>query len=217
MGLTCTLMITWEGVFISFEGGFSNGGPQGLVWGFILVWLGNIAQVLVMAEMGSMVPLAGGQYNWVAVLAPASCSKFLSYLTGWITVIGWQAVTASAVYLCGSMIQGLVVLNHPSYQPERWQATLIFYAVVAVSLFINTYLARLLPQIEAVVFVIHVVGFFAILIPLVYLAPKSSVSDVFDTFINSGNWKTQGLAFFVGSIQSMFAFVGIDAATHLGI
>lgn len=31
IGLTCTLMITWEGDFITFEGGFSNGGPKGLV------------------------------------------------------------------------------------------------------------------------------------------------------------------------------------------
>lgn len=215
IGLTCTLMITWEGDFITFEGGFSNGGPKGLVWGFVLVWLGVISQVLVMAEMGSMIPLAGGQYNWVAVLAPPFCSKFLSYLTGWITVIGWQAVTASAVYLCGSMIQGLMVLNHPDYVPERWQATLMFYAVIALSLFVNTYLARLLPNIEAIVLIIHVVGFFGILIPLVYLAPKGSVSDVFDTFINSGGWSTDGLAFFVGSIQAMFSLIGIDAATHL--
>ena len=94
------------------------------------------------------IPLAGGQYNWyvlravlayhrsfpdhrrrVAVLAPPSCSNFLSYLTGWITVIAWQVGTASSVYLCGSMIQGLVILNYPDYVPERWQATLMFYAV----------------------------------------------------------------------------------------
>ena len=65
----------------------------------------------------------------VAVLAPPSCSKFLSYLTGWITVIAWQAVTASSVYLYGSTIQGLVILNHPEYMPQRWQTTLLFYAV----------------------------------------------------------------------------------------
>ena len=37
-----------------FAGGFANGGPKGLVWGFILAWLGQISQVLVMAEIGSM-------------------------------------------------------------------------------------------------------------------------------------------------------------------
>ncbi|KAM0799120.1 amino acid/polyamine transporter I [Usnea florida] len=215
IGLTCTLMITWEGDFISFEGGFYNGGPKGLVWGFVLAWLGVISQVLVMAEMGSMIPLAGGQYNWVAVLAPPSCSNFLSYLTGWITVIAWQVGTASSVYLCGSMIQGLVILNYPDYVPERWQATLMFYAIITLSLSINTYFARVLPQIEAIVLIVHVLGFFGILIPLVYLAPKGSVSDVFGTFINSGGWKVDGLAFFVGSIQAMFSLTGIDAATHL--
>ncbi|MCJ1451253.1 hypothetical protein MMC28_001589 [Mycoblastus sanguinarius] len=215
IGLTSTLMTTWEAILVIFAGGFANGGPKGLVWGFILAWLGQISQVLVMAEIGSMIPLAGGQYNWVAVLAPPSCSKFLSYLTGWITVIAWQAVTASSVYLYGSTIQGLVILNHPEYMPQRWQTTLLFYAAIALSLFINTYLGRLLPSIEATVMIIHVFGFFVILIPLVYLGPRRSVSDVFDVFINSGGWSTQGLSFFVGSVQSMYAFLGVDAASHL--
>lgn len=86
--------------------------------------------------------------------------------------------------------------------------------VIALSLFINTYLARLLPNIEAIVLIIHVVGFFGILIPLIYLAPKSSVSDVFETFINSGGWSTDGLAFFVGSIQAMFSLIGKCISCH---
>lgn len=66
-------MITWEGEHISsivrrgvnlhsraagllatFQSGFSNGGPTGLVWGFIFTWAGVLVQSLVMAEMGSM-------------------------------------------------------------------------------------------------------------------------------------------------------------------
>ena len=27
-------------------------------------------------------PLSGGQYHWVSILAPACCAKFLSYITG---------------------------------------------------------------------------------------------------------------------------------------
>ena len=80
--------------------------------------------------------------------------------------------------------------------------------IIALSLLVNTYLARLLPQIEAIVLIVHIIGFFGILIPLVFTAPKGSASDVFDTFINSGAWATDGLAFFVGSIQAMFAFTG---------
>ena len=80
--------------------------------------------------------------------------------------------------------------------------------IIAISLFINTYLARLLPSIEAIVLIVHIIGFFGILIPLIFIAPKGSVSDVFETFINSGGWGTDGLAFFIGSIQSMFSLIG---------
>ncbi|KAL9116293.1 MAG: hypothetical protein Q9187_007182, partial [Circinaria calcarea] len=149
----------------------------------------------------------------VAILAPPSCSKFLSYLTGWMTVIGYQANIASVAFLSGTMIQGLLILNYPDYDSQRWHGTLLFYAVLILSLVINTYLARLLPKIEAVVLVVHVIGFFCILIPLVYLAPRGSVKDVFATFANDGGWSSNGLAFFVGLSTSMYSFVAEEIET----
>ena len=106
------------------------------------------------------------------------------------------------------MIQALIILNHPNYAPTRWQGTLIFYAVIAFIVFINTYLARWLPKIEGMILCVHILGFFAILIPLVYLAPHGSAKDVFATFINGGGWSSNGLSFFVGLITSVFSFLG---------
>jgi hypothetical protein len=34
---------------------------------------------------------SGGQYHWVSEFAPPSCQKFLSYITGWISTLSWQA------------------------------------------------------------------------------------------------------------------------------
>ncbi|KAL8811337.1 MAG: hypothetical protein Q9200_001864 [Gallowayella weberi] len=176
-----------------------------------------------MAELASMIPLAGGQYNWVALLAPSSSTKFLSYLTGWITMISWQACLAGAAFLGGTMIQGLLVLNNESYVPERWHGTLLFYAIILFSLIINTYLARLLPKIEAVVLIIHVVGFVCILIPLVYLAPHGTAKDVFATFSNGGGWSSNGLSFFeiedASTVipRSMLASVGLNGSLGFAI
>ncbi|KAM0123718.1 hypothetical protein ACHAO1_011231, partial [Botrytis cinerea] len=50
-----------------------------------------------------MAPTSGGQYHWVSMLAPPSCAKFLSYLTGWLTLGGWQGSVASGGYLTGTM------------------------------------------------------------------------------------------------------------------
>ena len=126
-----------------------------------------------------------------------------------MTVISWQACLASSAFLGGTMIQGLLVLNDSGYKFERWHGTLLFYAIISFSLFINTYLARLLPKIEAMVLVIHIAGFVCILVPLVYLAPHGSAKDVFATFNNGGGWNTEALSFFIGIPTAMFAFIGM--------
>jgi hypothetical protein len=122
--------------------------------------------------------------------------------------IAWQAGLASAAFLGGTMIQGLLILNYPTYAFERWQGTLLLYAIVAIAIAINTYLSRILPQIESMIMVIHVLGFFCVLIPLVYLAPHGDVADVFVSFSDGGGWASNGLSFFVGLPTSMFSFIG---------
>ena len=37
-----------------FQAGLANGGPSGLVYGYIFEWLGVVSQVLGMAELASM-------------------------------------------------------------------------------------------------------------------------------------------------------------------
>lgn len=133
-----------------------------------------------------------------------------------MTVIGWQTGQASVAFLAASIIQAVAILNHPNYAPTRWQGTLIFYGVIAFIVFINTFLARWLPKIEGLILCLHILGFFGILIPLVYLAPHGSAKDVFETFLNGGGgWPTNGLSFFVGLITSVFSFLGADAACHM--
>lgn len=215
IGLTTTLMVTWEGLVPAFQAGLENGGPAGLIYGFLLTWAGVFSQGFVMAEMGAMIPLAGGQYNWVAVLAPESYSKYLSYLTGWMSVIGWQAITCTTLYLAATMIQGLLILNYPTYVPQRWHGTLIGYVILAFSVLINTYLATMLPKVESVILLVHIFGFFFVLIPLVYFGPHGNPSTVFKQLSNEGHWPTQGLSFFIGLTTSMISFVGLDAAAHM--
>lgn len=106
------------------------------------------------------------------------------------------------------MIQGLIVLNNPTYVPQRWQGTLLFYAVILFGWFSNTFLVKLLPKIESLVLIIHIGGFFGVLIPLVSTAPHGSASEVFGHFENGGGWSTQGLSFFVGIVTGVYSFLG---------
>lgn len=154
------------------------------------------------------IPLAGGPFNWVSILAPPWCKNFLSYMAGWLTVITWQAIVAASAYVAGTMIQGLLVLNYPSYDFQRWHGTLLFYAVLGFALLLNTFFGWLLPQVETLMLLFHILGFFAVLIPLVSLAPHQSASEVFTRFQNLGGWSTDGLSFFVGIITCASSFPG---------
>ena len=136
-------------------------------------------------------------------------------ITGWLTVLGWQAFVASVGYLNGTMLQGLIILTHPTYDPKPWQNVLLYWAVILFAVMINTAVSSSLPRFEAIILILHVLGFFGILYPLVILGPHAPASDVFQNFINGGNWPTNGLSFFVGLLGNVFAFFGADGAIHM--
>ncbi|BCS25685.1 putative GABA permease [Aspergillus puulaauensis] len=215
LGFSCTILVTWEGLTSLFLLPLTNGGPAGTVYGFIFVWIGTACVFVVLSELASMAPTSGGQYHWVSMLAPPSSVRFLSYISGWLTVIGWQATFATACYLTGTMIQGVVVLTHPDYVPAYWHPTMYYWAVVAFAVGINVVGRSVLPRLEGLILVVHILGFFAVMIPLVSLAEIGSARDVFTQFNNQGNWSSDGLSFFVGLIGCVFAFAGGDAAVHM--
>ena len=162
-----------------------------------------------------MAPTSGGQYHWVSMLAPRWRSKFLSYITGWLCIAGWQGSSASTLYLNGSLITGLINLCAPSYTPKPYQTVLSVFALITWSVIMNVMSGGVLPKFEGMILVLHIVGLFAVLIPLVVLSDHASAADVFNNFNNGGNFPTMGVSFLVGMIGNVFAFAGADAAYHM--
>lgn len=99
-------------------------------------------------------------------------------------------------------------MNNPDYVYTQWHGTLLAWAVLVATVFINTVVGSLLPKIEGAFLILHIFGFVAIVIVLAYMAPHGNASDVFGTFINGGGWPTQGVSFMVGLLGVSFAFVG---------
>ncbi|PGH26560.1 serine/threonine protein kinase [Polytolypa hystricis UAMH7299] len=215
LGFTCTLMATWESILLVSTYGLINGGMAGMVYIYVGSFVGFFCSVASMAEMASISPTSGGQYHWVSEFAGESWQKFMSYITGWISVLGWQAAFASICFLCGTLIQGLLILNESSYVPERWHGTFLTAAIAFVGTFVNTYLAGHLPSLEGLILIIHIFGFFATMIPLWVMADRTPTEKVFTEFVNAGGWPSLGVACLVGQLTPIFSFLGPDAATHI--
>ncbi|KAJ5518554.1 Amino acid/polyamine transporter I [Penicillium expansum] len=215
VGFGCTLICTWEVILTLLAAGLTDGGTAGLIWGFVGVTIGFTLVYASIAEMASMAPTAGGQYHWVSEFAPKRGQKYLSYITGWLSAMGWQCAIVSIAYLAGTIIQGLIVLNQPDYDFQRWHGTMLVIAISTFSILFNTFLAKNLPFVEGLILIIHIVGVFAIIIPLWVLAPRNNAKAVFTTFNNGGGWDSSGTATLVGLSTTITSMLGYDCSVHM--
>ena len=192
----------------TFNAGLVNGGPVALVYGFILCFFGVLATSASMAEMASLAPVSGGQYHWVFLFAPRRFAAGLSWIVGWLLVCGWVAGCASGMFLAGTQIQGLWILNYPDYVFQRWHGTMLFWAIMLLAASVNIFAIRILPQIESLALILHVGFWFVLLVPLVYLAPQSSNQFVWATSINAGGWSSDGVSWCLGLLTTVYALAG---------
>lgn len=88
-------------------------------------------------------------------------------------------------------------------------------AISSFAIIFNTYLAKKLPLVEGIILILHICGFFAILVPLWVLAPRHTSKDVFTKFADGGNWGSQVVSCIVGMLSPVFAFLGPDSAAHM--
>ncbi|PYH78800.1 amino acid transporter [Aspergillus uvarum CBS 121591] len=216
VGFSAVLMCTWEAVLFGASYGLTDGGKAGMIYTYLGAVIGFSFVILSMAEMASMAPTSGGQYHWVSEFAPPSKQRFLSYLTGWVCVLGWHTGIAGCCYTVANMLVGLLAINYPdSYVYQPWHVTLIVIAAALGALLFNTLLAQKLSFIEGIILIVHCFGFFGILIPLWVLSPTAPASEVFGSFEDNGSWGNMGLACLVGLTGPIYALIGPDSAVHM--
>ncbi|KAM0720175.1 hypothetical protein Q7P37_004311 [Cladosporium fusiforme] len=194
----------------------SNGGSAGAIWIYLIVIVGMVFSTLSMAEMASMAPTAGGQYHWVSEFAPKQHQQFLSYMTGWLSVLGWQTALVSTAYSAALAVQGMIALNNPGYAVPAWHGVLLTVGAVLTTIIFNTVLLRKLPALESGMLVLHVFAFLAIFIVLWVMGDKAPAEQVFMEFSDPQGWGSNGVAALVGSLAATGSLLGSDSAVHLG-
>ncbi|ERF74073.1 hypothetical protein EPUS_08121 [Endocarpon pusillum Z07020] len=216
MGFGSTLICTWELILAAaVSSSLLNGGTAGLVWGFFIAAVAFLFIYASLAEMTSMSPVSCGQYHWVSEFSPRRYQKYLSYLTGWLCTLGWQTALSSGAFIVGTILQGLITLHVSTYEPQPWHGTLMTMAVGCGVVVFNTCFAKKLPFVEGLLLMLHVVGLFAIIIPLWVLAPRNNTKAVFTEFTNNGGWSTNGVSFMIGLLPLVLSVLGFDSSVHM--
>ncbi|KAJ4294247.1 hypothetical protein N0V90_007937 [Kalmusia sp. IMI 367209] len=215
LGFTMVVLSSWEAILATSVFALGNGGTAGLIWGYFIVMIGFGFVTASLAEMASMAPTSGGQYHWVSEFAPRSCQKLLSYIVGWLGVLGWQSAAAIVIYLASNQIVGLIIMHNATYMPKAWHGMLIMWAILGTCYLFNTFFSRKLPLIEGLIVVLHVAGFFAVIIPLWVMADRSSASDNFTLFVDNMGWNNVPLSTMIGLVGAASCFVGVESGAHM--
>lgn len=123
-----------------------------------------------------------------------------------VQVFAWIATCSQIVFLEGTIIQGLIILDDSTYIYRRWHGTLLAWAALVVPVLCNIFARRILPTLEIIGGIGHVVFFIAIVATLAVLSPRSSADFVFRTTVTGlSGWKSPGIQWCIGLLTAAFS------------
>ncbi|QUC20576.1 uncharacterized protein UV8b_04817 [Ustilaginoidea virens] len=216
LGLAFAILNTWTALAASINLALPSGGPSSVVWGLVAAGLANLCLAASLAEFLSAYPTAGGQYHWAAIVSWRRASRSVGYITGWINVCGWVALSASGPLLGSTFVVNVVSLLRPGYEAMPWHQLLIYIAFAVVALVTNALLTRLLPYFTKASFFWSVAGLAVVFVTVLACASPNfqPASFVYGQFSNTTGWP-DGLAWLLGLLQGAFALTGFDATAHM--
>ena len=189
---------------MSFQFSLLNGGPASLVYGSIFAGIGSTMIAMSLAEMASIDPVVGAQYRWSAAFAPKAAA-FWGLFQGWVTVFAWITTTAASPAYLSNIVQGLVIFNYESYEPQRWHGTLIMWGFILMPVVWNFYFRKMLNTFEMIGGVCHAVFFLVSVITLLVLAQCSPANYVFGTLTHDlSGWTDPCIAWGIGLVTVAF-------------
>lgn len=216
IGFAFSIVTCWTALGGVLIVGITSGGPPVMVWSWLGICLLTLCVAYSFAEFCSAYPVAGGQYSWVAILAPKSIRRSMAYVTGWFMVVGIVAMGATNNFILANFILGMAVLNNPDYVIERWHTVLVSYLVAIVAAASNLTLSRFFDKISSGFLIWNVVSFFVVIITILATNNnKQSASFVFTEFQNDTGFSSPGMAVIIGLLQSFFGMCCYDAPTHM--
>jgi choline transport protein len=167
-----------------------------------------------LAELASAFPNAGGQYYWVARLAPQSWHRSASYVIGNIswasTICGCASVLISVADMAGSMY----TMRNPGAQTHPWNI-LVTYQIINLVMFVMNCCESILPKMSRFWLTIAIATALIVFIAILARAPvKQPGPYVFAGFTNYTGWN-DGLAYFTGLLGVNWGFSCSDAVTHM--
>jgi amino acid transporter len=91
-----------------------NGGASVAMWDWIIMSIIYVCIATSLGEIASLYPVSGGVYYWSFMLSPPKHAPLVSWIVGWLSVIGNVVVTLSVNFATTQLI--LSSVNRESFK-----------------------------------------------------------------------------------------------------
>ncbi|KAJ5166877.1 uncharacterized protein N7482_005658 [Penicillium canariense] len=209
LGLSFAIMAAPYGLSTTLYITLVDGLSVTIIWGWVFVTLISIAIAASLAEICAVYPTAGGVYYWSAMLSTRRWAPLMSFIDGWLTLVGNWTVTLSIIFGGGQLILSAIQLWNEDFVASAWQTVLMFWAVMLVCTLVNIFCSRYLDLINKICIFWTAASVIIILIVLLTMADHLNSGEfVFTEYDSSQSGWPAGWAFFVGLLQAAYTLTG---------
>jgi len=197
------------GLFANYGFGLAHLGAA-MIWLWPVAAIGQMLVALVVAELGTRIPLAGYSYQWGARLVNTTYGWF----TGFVG-LSYLAVGAAGInfVVVAPLIASIVSLDATNPTINLVITVVIFLAVLAINI-ISIALASRINNVAVFTEIAGMVGFGVILFVLWAIHPNHSIAFLGDTGGVHGGDILVALPY--AALMGIFTIVGFELAADLG-
>lgn len=209
LGLSFAIMAVPYGLSTTIYITLNNGQSVSILWGWVLVSLISICIAASLAEICAVYPTAGGVYYWSAMLSTRRWAAPVSFVDGWLTLVGNWTVTLSINFGGAQLILSAITIFNPDYAATQWQTVLCFWAVMLVCALVNAFGSRYLDLINKVCIYWTAASVLIIMVTVLVMAPERHSGEyVFAHYDASGSGWPAAWSFFVGLLSPAYVLTG---------
>ena len=175
------------------------------------------------AELVSAYPTCGGLYYTVSKLAPKKWVPSISWVTGWINLLGQVAGVASSEYGSAQLLLAAVSMGSKlddtgafTYYPTTGTIIGVMAALTFLCGLVNSLPTYWMEKMTKTYVIFHVLVLVTCSIALLAKThPKHSAHYVFTDVDSTSGWKPVGFSFLFGFLSVSWTMTDYDATAHI--
>ncbi|KAJ9646171.1 hypothetical protein H2204_000834 [Knufia peltigerae] len=211
-----TVLSTWSCNIILYAIIFSLGGPVALIYGTIIVAIGQTLVMASLAEYCSLWPNAGGQAFYTQMVAPEKYRRFLSYTVSYCVLVCEVSVAAGCALNSANIVNTFVDITHPNIEWKPYMTFLIYCGFLILPLITGVLAgSRYGAQLQFFAGCFNVGGLVVWAIVFLVMAEKTDAKFVFTDFINNSGWNSDAWVFILSFYTPIYGLYGTDGVMHL--